>query len=105
MSNHLIYSSSRKGKAISFFPIKDSHGTTQLIVNHADNPASSSTISEIPVESTVLIEGTVLLRPSNARRSDPTGEIDVQVDKVTLLNPATNLPFLPSNPHNLVQMS
>ncbi|EDR14155.1 uncharacterized protein LACBIDRAFT_305695 [Laccaria bicolor S238N-H82] len=91
----------RKGKAISFFPIKDSHGTTQLIVNHADNPASSSIISEIPVESTVLIEGTVLLRPSNARRSDPTGEIDVQVDKVTLLNPATNLPFLPSNPHNL----
>ncbi|KAF8897296.1 hypothetical protein BD779DRAFT_1490101 [Infundibulicybe gibba] len=87
----------RKGKHMSFFPLKDSFGTTQLIVNHT-RPAS---LSEVPVESAVLIEGTVLLRPHSARRPGSTGDIDVQVDKCTLLNPASNLPFVPSNTHNL----
>ena len=34
-----------------------------------------------------------------------TGAVDVHVERVTLLNPAdTDLPFLPSNPHNLVSL-
>jgi hypothetical protein len=33
----------------------------------------------------------------------PAGEIDVEVQRVTLLNPATSLPFVPSNVHNLVR--
>jgi aspartyl-tRNA synthetase len=50
---------------MSFYPLKDSYGITQLIVNH---DASLSALAKLPVESAVLIEGTVLLRPPTARR-------------------------------------
>ncbi|TFK43163.1 hypothetical protein BDQ12DRAFT_674504 [Crucibulum laeve] len=86
---------------MSFFPLKDSFGTTQLILNHADISPDLAILSNVPVESNVLIEGTVLLRPSSAKRPGATGEIDVLVDKFTVLNPADTLPFVPSNPHNL----
>ncbi|KAG2013916.1 aspartyl-tRNA synthetase [Coprinopsis cinerea AmutBmut pab1-1] len=91
----------RKGKAVSFYPLKDSEGTTQLTVNHSSNPSASNTLSSISVESAVLIQGTVALRPETARRPGPAGDIDVEVDQVTLLNPAASLPFVPSNVHNL----
>ncbi|KAI6164917.1 tRNA synthetases class II-domain-containing protein [Pisolithus thermaeus] len=69
-------------KAMSFFPIKDSHGTTQLVLR----------LSDIPVESTVLIEG-----------EDGTGDVEVEVSNFVLLNPANrNLPFVPSDEHCLV---
>lgn len=92
----------RKGKHMSFFPLKDSYGTTQLIVHHSEPHSNLAChLATIPTESTVLIEGTVLLRPENARRLGSTEEIEVQVEGFTLLNPAGNLPFLPSNSHNL----
>ncbi|KAK7060313.1 aspartate--tRNA ligase msd1 [Paramarasmius palmivorus] len=75
--------------------------TVQLIVNHDVNPGMKA-LSDVPVESSVLIEGTVLLRPSSARRPGPAGEIDVQVNNFVVLNPAdTAMPFVPSNPYNL----
>jgi len=83
---------------MSFYPLKDSYGTTQLIVNH---DAGLSALSSLPVESTVLIEGTVLLRPLTARRPGPAGDIDVQVESFTLLNSASSLPFMASNLYNL----
>ncbi|KAF9008696.1 hypothetical protein BDQ17DRAFT_1348780 [Cyathus striatus] len=87
---------------MSFFPLKDSFGTVQLTVIHSDHSSLLPPLSDVPVESTVLIEGTVQLRPPEARRPGPTGEIDVQVDNFTVLNPAsTSLPFVPSNLHNL----
>lgn len=90
----------RKGKAWSFYPLRDCSGTVQLIVNHSDNLAS---FANVPPQSSVLIQGTVLLRPPSARRSGPGGAIDVQVDDFTVLNPAeTNLlPFNPYNPRNI----
>ncbi|KAJ6516116.1 tRNA synthetases class II-domain-containing protein, partial [Mycena sanguinolenta] len=85
------------GKLLSFFPLKDSLGTTQLVVNHPEVVANQPSLSDVPVESTVLIEGTVQVRPQAARRSGPTGDIDVLVDNFILLNPAdANLPFFPS---------
>ncbi|KAF9449901.1 hypothetical protein P691DRAFT_774346 [Macrolepiota fuliginosa MF-IS2] len=91
----------RKGKLVSFFPLKDSYGTTQLIVNHSQGFAELSALADVPVESSVLIEGEVRLRPQEARRSGSTGEIDVQVERFTVLNSASTLPFTPSNPFNL----
>ncbi|KAJ7283865.1 hypothetical protein C8J57DRAFT_1677364 [Mycena rebaudengoi] len=90
------------GKLLSFFPLKDSLGTTQLVVNHPQPADNRPSLSDVPVESTVLIEGTVLPRPAAAKRPGPAGDIDVQVDSYVLLNPASaNLPFLPSNSRNL----
>ncbi|KAJ3790576.1 tRNA synthetases class II-domain-containing protein [Lentinula aff. detonsa] len=96
----------RKGKLVSFFPLKDSFGTVQLIVNNSDGTREDlAALSKVPTESSVLVEGQVLLRPPSARRPSskgPTGEIDVQVDNFILLNTAaSDLPFMPSNVHNL----
>ncbi|KAF7355121.1 AA-TRNA-LIGASE-II domain-containing protein [Mycena sanguinolenta] len=103
------------GKLLSFFPLKDSLGTTQLVVNHPGVASNQPSLSDVPVESTVLIEGTVQVRPPAARavcqsahlsaphsltafiQKGPTGDIDVLVDNFILLNPAdANLPFFPS---------
>jgi hypothetical protein len=53
-----------KGQAVSFFPLKDSHGTTQLVVHRGEHFA----LFDVPVESTVVVEGTVLLRPKSQWR-------------------------------------
>ncbi|KAL0580766.1 aspartate--tRNA ligase msd1 [Marasmius crinis-equi] len=95
-------SPSRKGKLVSFFPLKDSTGTVQLILDRSEAASELQPFRDIPPESSVLVQGTVHVRPSTARRPGPTGEIDVQVERFILLNPADPaMPFLPSNPHNL----
>jgi aspartyl-tRNA synthetase len=59
----------RKVKTInkSFYHLKDSYGTTQLLVDHAEDDCYS-VLAKTPVESTVLIEGVVALRPTEARK-------------------------------------
>ncbi|KAH8830226.1 hypothetical protein DL96DRAFT_1592058 [Flagelloscypha sp. PMI_526] len=93
----------RKGKDIVFFPLKDSSGTTQLIVPRSNDPNSLyARISQVPTESVLLVEGTVVERPLDARRPGSTGDIDVEVNNFTVLNSVHDtLPFLPSNPRNL----
>lgn len=70
--------SSKLSKSLSFFPLRDSYGTTQLVVHtpsgdpppdgdvQRSNPLTD--LARIPVESTVLVQGHVLLRPEKQRR-------------------------------------
>ncbi|THH18550.1 hypothetical protein EW146_g2434 [Bondarzewia mesenterica] len=85
--------------------MSDSFGTTQLVVLPQSAQGESevlTALSDVPVESTVLIEGEVTLRPEKQRRPEPAGDVEVQVKKFTLLNPADrNMPFLPSDTQNL----
>lgn len=120
---HLIMISPKSRKisnVLSFFPIKDPSGTTQLVVRR--NPHVQAQLSDIPVESSVLIQGRVSERPKKDRRpvsssllsplsssltrtQSPTGDVEVHVDSFTLLNPASPvLPFYPSNDHSLVRL-
>ncbi|EGO01732.1 hypothetical protein SERLA73DRAFT_48521, partial [Serpula lacrymans var. lacrymans S7.3] len=90
----------RASKSLSFFPIQDASGSLQLVVQR--KKAGLCGLSAVPVESTVLIEGRVCVRPAESRRAEARGEIEVEVDKYTLLNPADRrLPFVPSDPTNL----
>jgi hypothetical protein len=71
---------SRKvSKFLSFFPLRDSYGTTQLVVHtpttgdslpdeHSKPSNLVTELEHIPVESTVLIHGHVRLRPEKQRR-------------------------------------
>ena len=70
---------SRKvSKSLSFFPLRDSYGTTQLVVHtplgcpSLDGDVQQSNdvadLARVPVESTVLIQGHVRLRPEKQRR-------------------------------------
>ncbi|KAJ8585301.1 hypothetical protein M405DRAFT_911871 [Rhizopogon salebrosus TDB-379] len=89
-------------KSMSFFPIKDSSGTTQLVIRKGNADDHLAALSDVPVESTIVIEGQVRIRPEQSRRNQGTGQIEVQVDKFTILNPAQNMPFIPSDNQTLV---
>ncbi|KAF8332813.1 uncharacterized protein EI90DRAFT_3145409 [Cantharellus anzutake] len=76
-------------KSMAFFSLKDSFGTTQLLSN-------------VPLESTLLIQGRVKTRPQQAQRDKETGGVEVILDDVTVLNAAEReLPFYPSDLQNL----
>ncbi|KAH7887947.1 hypothetical protein F5I97DRAFT_2013398 [Phlebopus sp. FC_14] len=89
--------------ALSFFRIKDSSGITQLVVRRKqDNGDQLTHLSGVPVESALLIEGQVCVRPRQSQRHGGTGDIEVEVDNFTLLNPADRkLPFYPSDDRTL----
>lgn len=113
--------SSKISNALSFFPIKDASGTTQLVVRrNKHNTAEPPSLSHVPVESSVLITGRVSERPEKDRRQvsaprsplspltrpkSSTGDVEVQVDSFTVLNPASPvLPFYPSDDRTLVRV-
>ncbi|KAF8271780.1 hypothetical protein EI94DRAFT_1770283 [Lactarius quietus] len=105
-----ILSERKVSKSLSFFPLRDSYGTTQLVVHSPHAPPSDpknkqhnliNDLARVPVESTVLVQGTVRLRPDKQRRPVPAGDVEVLVTDFTLLNPADRrMPFLPSDTHN-----
>ncbi|KAI0303133.1 tRNA synthetases class II-domain-containing protein [Russula brevipes] len=99
-------------KSLSFFPLRDSYGTTQLVVHtptgdpvpdgHVQQSHLGTELAHIPVESTVLIHGHVRLRPEKQRRPGPAGDVEISVTDFTLLNPADrHMPFLPSDTQNM----
>lgn len=85
----------RASNKLSFVPLKDFTGTTQLVVRSS---SALEGLDKLPSQSVVLIEGQVNKRSDKQiNKSLDTGEIEVDVKSYTLLNQATNLPF---NPHD-----
>ncbi|KAL9934916.1 hypothetical protein V8E36_005992, partial [Tilletia maclaganii] len=102
----------RISKSLSFHPLRDSSGTVQVVSrsSHSTTPAeqrASSNLGDelaaLPTESVVMINGIVRKRPDDMRNRDmQTGSVEVELSSFTLLNPARqDLPFLPSDEHNL----
>ena len=58
----------KAGKKFSFFPLKDSYGTTQLVVFSKDLPEILDLMRSVTPESTVLVQGVVNARPESQRR-------------------------------------
>ncbi|EIW61847.1 aspartate--tRNA ligase MSD1 [Trametes versicolor FP-101664 SS1] len=90
-------------KKLSFFDIRDSHGTTQLVVDSRSCGVDVlSEMRNVPEESTVLVEGSVRRRPTAQQRDVPAGGVEVIVTSFKLLNPADrNMPFMPFDTQNL----
>lgn len=59
---------SKVGKTLYFYPLKDSRGTIQLVVSSDVDAEVFERMRSIPVESTVLIQGTVSERPAKQKR-------------------------------------
>ncbi|CAE6419747.1 unnamed protein product [Rhizoctonia solani] len=92
-------------KHLTFFTLKDGDGQTQLLVRSptAGAEGSGPKLEDVPVESVVLVEGKVVARPGSSKRtSTSTGDVEVHVDKYTVLNPATKLPFRSDDRFELV---
>ena len=87
---------------LMFVPLRDRYGTIQLFVAANDDQRSSeesnsvrALLAGLPVESVVCAEGTVRARPPDTVNPNMlTGEVEVEIDKMTVLNVAArDLPF------------
>lgn len=80
-----------------FLPLRDHSGVTQLVYT-ANNEALKSQIQSLSAESVVCVEGTVRKRPEGmSNKKQASGDIEVEINKIYCLNPATpSLPFWPN---------
>jgi len=82
----------RKVGRIVFLVVRDRSGLVQAVVT-PKNP-NYSLVSELSLESVVAVKGVVRLRPPNQVNPEmPTGEIEIDVKEVQVLNPAKPLPL------------
>lgn len=71
-----------------FLLLRDAYGMTQCIANENTN------LPDIPLETVVKIEGTIVLRPKSMINPNmSTGEIEVVIEDLTVLNRVDYLPF------------
>ncbi len=79
-----------------FLGLRDRFGTTQVVINPETAPKDVVKAAEnIRYEYVLEVEGDVALRPADqVKAGQPTGEIEVHVDGLTVLNPAATPPFL-----------
>lgn len=80
----------RKFGSITFVDLRDRYGITQLLFSEALNPQ----LDEQPLgrEFVIQVTGTATER-SNKNKNIPTGDIEISVDKFTILNKAQTPPF------------
>src|ERR671938_833973 len=77
-----------------FVDLRDATGVCQLVVNPERAPDAATTAHEIRNEFVLRAEGEVVARaPENVNPSIPTGEVELQVDRLDILSRCPPLPF------------
>ena len=77
--------------AMRFIDLRDEEGITQIVIN--ENEEIQKQASELVTECVISVEGKVLER-SNKNLKIPTGEIEIEASKITILGKCKNvLPF------------
>ena len=77
-----------------FVDLRDASGVCQLVVNPERAPQASAPAHEIRNEFVLQAEGEIAARaPENVNPGLPTGEVELQVDKLEIISSAPALPF------------
>ena len=84
---------SRDLGGMTFVDIRDRYGITQLAFNTDDNAELRAKARELGREFVINVQGIVIERSSKNLKM-PTGEIEISVSAITILNPAKLPPFL-----------
>jgi len=81
---------------VIFIDLRDRFGLTQIVINPANVPADQFKVGEsLRSEYVVQVEGTVTRRPAGmANPKMATGEVEVMVSRLVVLNPAKTTPFM-----------
>lgn len=80
---------------VIFIDLRDRAGKAQAVVDSGRTPAGFTTAEGIRSEYVVQVTGVVSRRPAGQENMNlPTGEIEILVDKVVILNTAKTTPFL-----------
>ena len=79
---------------VTFLDLRDRFGLVQVVANPTTSPAAHQALDAVRIEWVVQVEGTVRERPAGAENPNlPTGEIEVEIHQVKILNPAKTPPF------------
>ncbi|MBN2520158.1 MAG: aspartate--tRNA ligase [Bacteroidales bacterium] len=82
----------RKFGTITFIDLRDRYGITQLFFDENIKKELTITANSLGREFVIQVEGKTLER-SNKNKNIPTGDIEILVEKVTVLNPSEIPPF------------
>lgn len=82
----------RKMGGMTFVDLRDRYGITQLVFNEAVNADLCEQANKLGREFVIQIEGTVNER-SNKNMNIPTGEVEINVSALNILNTAATPPF------------
>jgi len=77
---------------MSFIDLRDRYGITQLVIDETTNLSVVQQISQLGREFVVQVKGVVRER-SSKNMNIPTGEIEIAVDEINILNPSLVPPF------------
>ncbi|MBO4466354.1 MAG: aspartate--tRNA ligase [Bacteroidales bacterium] len=83
---------SRKLGGMTFIDLRDRYGITQLVIDGAADPALVETAESLGREFVIQATGEVLERQSKNPKI-PTGEIEIKVEKINILNKSVTPPF------------
>ena len=83
---------SRKLGGMTFIDLRDRYGITQLVIDGAADPALVETAESLGREFVIQVTGEVLERQSKNPKI-PTGEIEIKVQKINILNKSVTPPF------------
>jgi aspartyl-tRNA synthetase len=79
---------------VTFLDLRDRSGIVQVVANPEHAPESHAAAADVRNEWVIQVEGIVRARPEGMQNPDlPTGEVEVQVDHLVVLNPAKTPPF------------
>ena len=77
-----------------FVDLRDHTGKTQLVLNPERAPEAAAAAREVRNEFVLQAEGEVVARAAEAVNPNlPTGEVEIQVDRLTIVSRSTPLPF------------
>jgi aspartyl-tRNA synthetase len=83
---------------IIFVDLRDRTGVTQVVFSHELNPAVHKKAEELRNEFVIAAVGAVKRRDADTINSNiPTGEVELVVEELRILNVSKPLPFLPSD--------
>jgi len=83
--------------SIIFIDLRDRTGVTQVVFNRESNAAAHEKASTLRNEYVIAVIGTVKQRDSDTINNNiPTGEVELVVEELRLLNDSKQPPFLPS---------
>jgi aspartyl-tRNA synthetase len=79
---------------VLFVHLRDRDGITQLVFDASENAAAMERAQELSSEFVIAVEGTVKLRsPETVNPAIATGEVELAVDRIWILNESRTPPF------------
>ena len=82
----------RKMGGMSFIDLRDRYGITQVVIDESASAELNAQVEKLGREYVIQVSGTVLERQSKNSRID-TGDIEVRLESLNVLNPAVTPPF------------